>query len=74
MVHVEHIAEKVKLKLKFRCWCDCSDAYILVNETITIDEAGADDNIKQLDDRKKWVISKNCAPSTNCINEINSTQ
>ena len=46
MVHVEHIAEIVELKLKFQCWCDYNDAYILANETITIDGAGADDNIK----------------------------
>ena len=48
--------------------CDYSDAYTLVGGTITITGAGADD------ERNKGVISKNFAPFTDCIREINNTQ
>ena len=51
--------------------CDYSDAYILVkgtNSVINTAVGGAIDNA----DRK--IIFKNCAPFTNCINEINNTQ
>ena len=37
--------------------CDYSDAYLHVSGTIT-DEARADDNAKQLDERNKEVIFK----------------
>ena len=50
--------------------CDYSDAYILVKETITITGAGNDVGARQSDERDKVVIFKNCAPFTNCINEI----
>ena len=52
--------------------CDYSDAYILVKETITLNNtaaAGAAAN-----NTNKKVIFKNCAPFTNCISEINNTQ
>ena len=42
--------------------CDYADAYILVKGTITITGAGNDDTVKQLDERNKGVIYKNCAP------------
>ena len=42
--------------------CDYSDAYILVNGTITITGAELDDATKGLDERKKAAILKNCAP------------
>ena len=54
--------------------CDYSDANILVNGTITITGAGPDDAARQLDERNKGVIFKNCAPFTDCISEINNTQ
>ena len=44
--------------------CDYADAYILVKGTITITGAGDDDAAKQLDERNKGVIFKNCAPFT----------
>ena len=50
-----------------------SDTYILVSGTITITGAGADDAAKQLDERNKGVIFKNCAPFTDCISEIYNT-
>ena len=53
--------------------CDYADAYILVKGTITITGAGDDDAAKQLDERNKGVIFKNCAPFTKCISKINNT-
>ena len=44
--------------------CDYSDAYILVKGTITIAGAGADAAARQVDERDKGVIFKNCAPFT----------
>ena len=54
--------------------CDYSDDYILLNGIITIIGEGADDPAKQLDERKKGVISKNFTLSKDCISEINNTQ
>ena len=54
--------------------CDYSDAYILVKGTITITGAGDDAAARQVDQRDKGVIFKNCAPFTNCKSEINNTQ
>ena len=53
--------------------CDCSDVYILVNETITVTQAGANNAAKRLNEKNKGVILKNCAPFTDCIREINNT-
>ena len=53
--------------------CDSPDAYIFVNGTITITGTGDDDAAKQLDERNKCVIFKNCAPFTKCISSINNT-
>ena len=44
--------------------CDYADAYILVKEAITITGAGDDDAAKQLNERNKGIIFKNCAPFT----------
>ena len=52
--------------------CDYSDAYILVEGAITVNntaDADADAN-----NTNTKVIFKNCAPFTNCISEINNTQ
>ena len=53
---------------------DCSDAYTLVSDRITIDGEGADDAAKQTDKRDKEVIFKHFAPFTKCISEINNMQ
>ena len=53
--------------------CDYTDAYILVNGTITITGAGDDATARQADERDKDVIFKNCAPFTKCISRINNT-
>ena len=53
--------------------CYYTDPYILVKGTITITGDGADDAAKQLDERNKSVIFKNCAPFIKCISKINGT-
>ena len=50
---------------------DYSDAYILMNATITVLNTRA--NGANPNNRKNIVI-KNCAPFTNCISKINNTQ
>ena len=47
---------------------------MLVNGTISIDEAGNDDAVRRLDERNKGVTFKNCALFTGCISEMNNTQ
>ena len=54
--------------------CGYSDAYILVKGTIIIAGAGYNAAARQADERDKGVVFKNCAPFTNCINQINNTQ
>ena len=52
--------------------CECSDAYILVKESITVNNtagAAVDPN-----NRTKKAIIKNCTPFTNCISKMNNTQ
>ena len=49
--------------------CDYSDAYILVSENVTVAALatdGGNNNIR--------VVSKNCAPFTNCKSEKYNTQ
>ena len=52
--------------------CDYSDAYILVEGTITVNSTAAEEN--DANNTNKKVISKSCAPVTNCIREINNTK
>ena len=54
--------------------CNYSDAYILVNRTITITGARADDVTKWTDEKNEEGIFKNCAPFIECTGEINRTQ
>ena len=54
--------------------CDHIDAYILVDETVTVTGAGADDAKKQLDERSREILFKNCARFTDCMSQITSTQ
>ena len=65
---------KLKITMLRSNLCDYADAYILVKGTITITGAGNDDAEKQLDERNKGVIFKNCAPFTKCISIINNTE
>ena len=52
--------------------CDYSDAYILVKGTISVNNTAAQG--AAANNTNKKVISKNCAPFTNCISEINNMQ
>ena len=52
--------------------CDYSDAYILVNRTIVVNNTAVED--ADANNTNKKVIFKNCAPFTNCISQINNTQ
>ena len=49
--------------------CDYSDAYILVNGTITVTAAEGENNIREK--RNKALILKNNAPFVSCITRIN---
>ena len=55
-------------------WCNYSDAYILIKGRITITRAGNNAGERQIDERNKGVIFKNCAPFTDYITKINNTQ
>ena len=52
--------------------CDYSDAYVLVEGTISVNNTAAAD--AAANNINKKVIFKNCAPFTNCISKINNTQ
>ena len=49
---------KFKTSMLMSSLCDYSDAYILVNGTITITGDGDDDNAKRLDEGNKGIIFK----------------
>ena len=50
--------------------CDYSDAYILVNGTITVTAAAGANNIREK--RNKPLILKNNAPFVSCITKMNN--
>ena len=68
---------KVNSQIKFKTTMlksslyDYSDAYILVNGAITVNNTAAAD--ADAGNTNKKVIFKNCAPFTNCISEVNNT-
>ena len=52
--------------------CDYSDAYILINGTITVTAPGANNGINNIRDKKnRSLILKNNAPFVSCITRIN---
>ena len=51
--------------------CNYSDAYILANRDISVNNKGT---AAAPNKRNKKVISKSCTPFTNCISKINNTQ
>ena len=53
--------------------CDSKNPYILASEAITAVEPGADSESIAADKNNEQAIFKNCAMSTDCINEINKT-
>ena len=50
---------------------DCSDVYILVKGTITVNNTGTATAPNNIDQK---VIFKNSASFTNCVSKINNTQ
>ena len=46
---------KFKTSMVKSSLCDYSDAYILVNGTVTIAGAGNDDDARESNERNKWV-------------------
>ena len=71
-----NIQIKFKTSMLRSSLCDYSDGYILVRGTITITgrPGNTNDSNKKIDRRNKEVISKNCAPFTKCISEINNAK
>ena len=53
--------------------CNYAYAYIFFKGTITITGARDDAAARQLDERNKGVVFKNCAPFTKCRSRINNT-
>ena len=52
--------------------CDYSDAYILINGTITVTAPGANNGVNNIRDKKnRSLILKNNAPFVSCITRIN---
>ena len=52
--------------------CDHNDAYILVKETVTVENKAAEDQPNNVANIK--VIFKNCTTFNNCIGRTNNTQ
>ena len=52
--------------------CDYSNAYILVNENISVNNTGAAG--AAANNTNKKVVFKNCAPFSDCISKINNIQ
>ena len=73
MTHVEPITPIVKLNTTMLnlSICNYSDAYILVEETITVIGDRDDAAARQADKRNIQITFKNCAPFTDCIREKN---
>ena len=76
MTHVERITPIVRLNtlkalMLKSSLCEYIDAYIHVKWTITPPNTGAS---AASNNRKKEVISKSYAPSTDCIRQVNNTQ
>ena len=65
---------KFKTKMLSSNLNDYADAYIPIKGTITITGAGDNDTAKQLSERNKNVIFKNCAPFNKCISRTNGTE
>ena len=54
--------------------CDYSNAYLLLQETITIIGERACASAKATNRKNKQVIIKNCATIADCVSEINNAQ
>ena len=63
---------RVKTAILRSSLCDFSDAYILVEGNITVNNTVGAGNAANNTNKK--VIFKNCPPFTNCISKINNAQ
>ena len=63
---------KFKTSMLRSSLCDYSDAYILAEGNITVNNTAVDG--AAANNANKKVVFKNCAPFTNCISKINNTQ
>ena len=63
---------KFKTSMLRSSLCDYSDAYILAEGNITVNNTAVDG--AAANNANKKVVFKNCAPFTNCIRKINNTQ
>ena len=61
---------KFKTSMLISSFCDYSDAYILVNGNITVNNTA--DAGTAANNTNKKVIIKNCAPFTSCMSKINN--
>ena len=66
----ENKSTRVKAPMLRSDLCDYSDAYVLVNGTITVTANAGDNNIR--DKRNRPLILKNNAPFISCITKINN--
>ena len=71
-MHNTNIQIRFKTTMLKSSLCDYSDVYILLNWTITVTNIVVAD--VDANNTNKKVTFKNCAPFTDCINEINNTQ
>ena len=55
-------------------FCDYSDTYILVKRTVTVVGQEANDVARKADRNNKQDKSKNCAPFTHSISEVNNSE
>ena len=53
--------------------CDYANAYMFVTGTVTITGHGDDEVAKQLEERNKGGILKNCATFSKCISRVKGT-
>ena len=73
-----HGVYKTGSQIKFKtlmlrlCFCDYSDAYILVKGTITVPNTASADAV--VNNANKKAIYENCATFTNCISELNDKE
>ena len=78
ITHVERIKTNNQIKLKTAMLkpslCDYSDAYIFFKGRITATWSEKTEAERETNWNSKQAIFKNCAPFTDCIAELNSTQ
>ena len=78
ITHVERIKTNNQIKFKTTTLkpslCDYSDVYIFVKGRITATWSEKTEAERETNWNSKQAISKNCAPFTDCIAELNSTQ